>query len=64
LKPDGHTYRSYALQSDEIEYQRPLPDSVISEARPYPCDEKPVFMGHYFAASVPTAVAISSAVMA
>jgi hypothetical protein len=38
----------YALQSDEIECQEPLADSVIAEARPYPCDEKPVFMGHYW----------------
>jgi hypothetical protein len=48
LRPDGHTYRSYALQSDEIKCQEPLADSVIAEARPYPCDEKPVFMGHYW----------------
>lgn len=48
LSPEGHTYGSYALQSDEIDCDLPLAESVIAEARPYGCAEKPVFVGHYW----------------
>jgi hypothetical protein len=44
--PTGHTIRSYALE--EIACDAPLPQAVIEAARPYPQDEKPVFVGHYW----------------
>ena len=38
LPPEGHTYRTYALQSDEVTCDLPLATSVVEEAVPYPCD--------------------------
>jgi hypothetical protein len=48
LPPHGHTYRTYALQSDEITCDLGLERSVIEAAAPYPVDAKPVFIGHYW----------------
>lgn len=48
MPPHGHTYRTYALQSDEIACDLTLDDSVIAAAIPYPTTAKPVFVGHYW----------------
>jgi hypothetical protein len=46
--PEGHTYRTYAMASEPIESDLPLPEDVIEAAVPYPEDDKPVFVGHYW----------------
>jgi len=46
--PHGHTYRTYAMASEPIESDLPLPNEVIQAAVPYPEDAKPVFVGHYW----------------
>jgi hypothetical protein len=46
--PAGQTYRTYALSTEEIPCDLPLPREVIQAAAPYPADAKPVFMGHYW----------------
>jgi hypothetical protein len=46
--PHGHTYRTYAMASEPIESDLPLPDEVIQAALPYPEAAKPVFVGHYW----------------
>lgn len=46
--PDGHTYRTYALQSDAIACDLGLDQSVIAATAPYPTSAKPVFVGHYW----------------
>src|SRR5579872_4450096 len=46
--PEGHTYRTYALQSDEVACDLALETSVIEAAVPYPTSGKPVFVGHYW----------------
>jgi len=46
--PDGHTYRTYAMASEPIESNLPLPEEIIQAAEPYPEDAKPVFVGHYW----------------
>ena len=62
LPPDGHTYRTYALQSGEIDCDLPLDESVISKASPYPASGKPVFIGHYWLkAECPTLLAANVA---
>jgi hypothetical protein len=48
LSPNGHTYRTYALQSDEIACDLGLDEAVIAAAAPYPATAKPVFVGHYW----------------
>jgi hypothetical protein len=48
LPAEGHTYATYALQSDEIVCPVPLDQAVIDAAAPYPADAKPVFVGHYW----------------
>lgn len=48
LPPNGHTYRTYAFQSDEIACDLVLDESVITAATPYPQTAKPVFVGHYW----------------
>jgi hypothetical protein len=48
MAPDGHTYRTYALQSDEIACDLELDQAVIAAAAPYPATAKPVFVGHYW----------------
>ena len=48
MPPDGHTYGTYALQSDEIVCPVPLDQAVIDAAAPYSADAKPVFIGHYW----------------
>jgi hypothetical protein len=48
LSPNGHTYRTYALQSDEIDCDLGLDGAVIAAAAPYPAAAKPVFVGHYW----------------
>jgi hypothetical protein len=58
MAPDGHTYRTYALQSDEIECDLKLDQAVIAAAAPYPATAKPVFVGHYWlSAPRPTVLA-------
>jgi hypothetical protein len=47
-RPDGHTYRTYAMASEPIKSDLPLPDEVIQAAVPYPENAKPVFVGHYW----------------
>lgn len=44
--PEGKTYGSYAMEP--IDCDLPLPQTVVDEAMPYPGDEKPVFIGHYW----------------
>lgn len=48
LPPHGRSYRTYALQSDEIACDLGLDKSVIEAAAPYPVDAKSVFIGHYW----------------
>ncbi|HVJ82339.1 MAG TPA: metallophosphoesterase [Planctomycetia bacterium] len=48
MAPHGHTYRTYALQSDEIACDLGLDAAVIAAAAPYPATAKPVFVGHYW----------------
>jgi hypothetical protein len=48
LDPAGHTYRTYALQSDPISCDLSLDPAVIAAAAPYPTSAKPVFVGHYW----------------
>jgi hypothetical protein len=48
LAPDGHSYRTYALQSDEIACDLKLDEAVVAAAVPYPTTAKPVFVGHYW----------------
>lgn len=48
LSPPGHTYRTYALQSDEVACDLELDDAVIAAAASYPANAKPVFVGHYW----------------
>jgi hypothetical protein len=51
LSPAGHTYRTYALQADEIACDLPLAPDVVAAAAPYPATAKPVFFGHYWLAA-------------
>lgn len=44
--PEGKTYGTYSMESFDCDL--PLPQSVVDEAMPYPDDEKPVFIGHYW----------------
>ena len=46
--PAGHSYRTYALQSDEIACDLALDAQVVAAAAPYPAAGKPVFVGHYW----------------
>lgn len=48
LDPIGHTYGTYAFQSDKLACGLQLDKSVIADARPYPPTAKPVFIGHYW----------------
>lgn len=48
LAPDGHTYRTYALQSDEIACDLKFDEAVVAAATPYLASSKPVFIGHYW----------------
>jgi hypothetical protein len=48
LLPEGHTYATYALQSDTIVCDQQLTKAVVDAAAPYPMTEKPVFVGHYW----------------
>lgn len=56
LPPKGHTYRTYAFQSDECACDLRLDESVFAAATPYPTDAKPVFVGHYWLAAPQPAV--------
>jgi hypothetical protein len=42
----GKTYGEYAMEP--IDCGLPLPEAVIDAALPYPGEEKPVFIGHYW----------------
>jgi hypothetical protein len=48
LSPQGQTYRTYALQSDELDCDLAIEPAVVEEAAPYPRTGKPVFVGHYW----------------
>jgi hypothetical protein len=48
LSPAGHTYQTYALQTDSIDCDVPLTETIVAEAAPYPSASKPVFVGHYW----------------
>src|SRR5690606_24886618 len=56
LPPQGQTYRTYALQSDEVACDLELDESVIAAATPYPSTAKPVFVGHYWLAAKQPAI--------
>ena len=56
--PKGHTVRTYALQTEPIDCGVELPEAVLSNARPYPREAPPVFIGHYWlSAPSPTRLA-------
>lgn len=44
--PEGQTFRTYSIE--QIDCDLPLPQQVIDAALPYPEDDKPVFIGHYW----------------
>lgn len=46
--PAGRTFRTYAMASEPIDSDEPLPPEVHRAAVPYPDDAKPVFVGHYW----------------
>ncbi len=46
--PTGHTYRTYAMASELIDSDEPIPGEVVLAAVPYPETAKPVFVGHYW----------------
>ena len=48
LSPEGQTYRTYALQSDELACDMAIEEAVVKAAAPYPTTAKPVFVGHYW----------------
>jgi hypothetical protein len=48
LPPEGHTYRTYAFQSDEIACDLGLDEAIIADAAPYAAVANPVFVGHYW----------------
>jgi hypothetical protein len=48
LSPRGQTYRTYALQNEDVPCDVELDESVASKASPYPTTAKPVFIGHYW----------------
>jgi hypothetical protein len=48
LSPERQTYRTYALQADEIDCDLELEEAVVQQAAPYPTGAKPVFFGHYW----------------
>jgi hypothetical protein len=48
LSPERQTYRTYALQSAEIDCDLELEEAVVEQADPYPTTAKPVFVGHYW----------------
>ena len=52
LAPNGHTYGTYAFQTDPITCDINLDASVIAEAVPYSITAKPVFVGHYWLSKV------------
>jgi hypothetical protein len=47
LDPRGQTYRSFSLHSEPVECDEPLATTAVSEGRPYPATDVPVFIGHY-----------------
>jgi hypothetical protein len=44
----GQTYGRYAFQTDPIDCQERLAESVVAQAAPYPASAKPIFVGHYW----------------
>ena len=44
----GHTYASYAFESNPIGCEQELDTRVVEESIPYPITAKPVFIGHYW----------------
>lgn len=48
LSPEDQTYRTYALQSDELACDMAIDEAVAEAAAPYPATSKPVFVGHYW----------------
>jgi Calcineurin-like phosphoesterase len=53
LSAENQTYRTYALQSDDVSCGVPLEESLIGKAVPYPTTAKPVFIGHYWLSADP-----------
>jgi Calcineurin-like phosphoesterase len=47
LPPQGQTFRTYALQSEELDFDMAIDESIAHKASPYPSSAKPVFVGHY-----------------
>lgn len=45
---EGQSFRTYAMASEAIDSDEPLPAEVHRAAVPYPTDAKPVFVGHYW----------------
>jgi hypothetical protein len=52
LPPAGHTYRTYALQSDPLDCDLPLDPAVVAGAAPYPAAVAPAFVGHYWLSAI------------
>lgn len=48
LDPAGQTAATYALPHFPTISEAPLPAKVVAEARPYPPEAPPVFVGHYW----------------
>ncbi len=48
MSPDRQTYRTYALQSDELACDLAIEEAVVKAATPYSLTAKPVFVGHYW----------------
>jgi hypothetical protein len=46
--PNDHTYRTYAMASEQIEFDERLSEEVARAAVPYPAEAVPVFLGHYW----------------
>ena len=46
--PNDHTYRTYAMASEPIEFDKRLSEEVARAAVPYPAEAVPVFLGHYW----------------
>jgi len=48
LSPNGRNYQDYALDPNLVTSQKKLDTAITDNAQPYPPNEKPVFVGHYW----------------
>ena len=48
LSPNGLSYQDYAFEPNLVKTQDPLDSGIVDYARPYPLNERPVFVGHYW----------------